>query len=106
EARVLARENVELNEAIGVSISDQDISEVTDKFQIVVANIMENVLLEHYPQLTRVTQPGGYLIFSGIYSSSLGGFILKWTTIGEWKLLEHRTEGEWITYCFQKKAMS
>lgn len=67
QALAIAAENAVLN---GVSprmrIGGTDISTIDGAFDLVLANLTANVLLELQPRLETLLSPGGYLIISGI----------------------------------------
>ena len=62
-----AKENVVFNdmqEKMDVSLSS--LSEITEPYEIVVANIVHDVLIGMADDLVRLTQKGGFLILSGL----------------------------------------
>lgn len=67
EAVSSARENVELNHMVEkIEVSQAPLSELTEQYDIVVANIVHDVLIEMAVWLTAATNKGGSLILSGI----------------------------------------
>lgn len=67
-----ALENVELNSAGNVTVELGDISSITNKdFDIVVANINRNVLLDNMSALSAGVRSSGMLVLSGFYSEDV-----------------------------------
>ena len=57
--------NFNLNKAPNIPVF-KNISEVSSEYDIVVANILLNILLDIHADLVKKIKPGGYLILSGI----------------------------------------
>jgi ribosomal protein L11 methyltransferase len=65
-----ARDNAELNRAGGaIRFSAIPLHSVRGRFDVVVANILANVLIEMAPELARRLAPHGHLILGGILAS-------------------------------------
>ena len=60
----LARENAALNQISGVELSGASLAEVAGPFDLVVANILANTLVELAPDLVRLT--GQRLVLAGV----------------------------------------
>ncbi|MBR6266468.1 MAG: 50S ribosomal protein L11 methyltransferase, partial [Bacteroidales bacterium] len=65
-------ENIELNNIHNISVfhSSFEIME-NKKFDIILANITRNILVENIKQLTKSLNPDGILIASGFYSDDI-----------------------------------
>lgn len=94
EARRSARENVELNKS-SVIIIEEQIDAVTEKFDWVIANIIDGVLVQIQNDLKRVMKPGGYLLMTGILQERETGFNQRFNAEGL-QLVERAQLGEWI----------
>jgi ribosomal protein L11 methyltransferase len=66
-----AKENTALNgcNAIEVALGDISLAEGRTPYDIVLANINRNILLEQIPAYQRFLAPGGYMLLSGFYDS-------------------------------------
>jgi ribosomal protein L11 methyltransferase len=61
----VARENAEAN-GVALELSEAPVEAIGGPFDLVVANILANTLVELAPALTAVLAPGGVLLLSGI----------------------------------------
>jgi ribosomal protein L11 methyltransferase len=62
-----AERNIDLNGLSGrISLTLQPIQRVERSFFLVVANLTLGTILELFPHLSRLTEPGGYLVLSGL----------------------------------------
>lgn len=99
------RTNCTLNhiENITVIKSDSNIlPQLRERFDLVMANINRNILLDDLPNFSSVLKPGGQLILSGFYV----GDILKLTTAAQRQGLEEVLEKErngWACLLFSKR---
>lgn len=68
-----SEENCRLNHISNMEIQLGDASVLTSmkEFDIILANINRNILLEDMPAYCKVLKPGGTIIFSGFYRSDL-----------------------------------
>ncbi|MDG1821897.1 MAG: 50S ribosomal protein L11 methyltransferase [Flavobacteriaceae bacterium] len=63
-----ANENAEKNNATAIAFSTNDVTTLTStKYDIVLANINRNVLLEHLPTYAGLLAPEGVLLLSGFH---------------------------------------
>ncbi len=95
EARRTARENLELNKNIEISIPDLDVREVAETYDIVVANIIDGVLTLLCHDLNRALKPGGRMILSGVLTDRESEFYENFTRETGLTLIEKRVDGEW-----------
>lgn len=100
EARRSARENVELNKS-KVKILDEQVDEIQDTYDWVIANIIDGVLAQIQTDLKRVTKPGGYLLMTGILQERESGFLERFDQSGM-RLVERMQLGEWIGLLYEK----
>jgi ribosomal protein L11 methyltransferase len=62
-----AERNIDLNGLSGrISLTLQPIQRVERSFFLVAANLTLGTILELFPHLSRLTEPGGYLVLSGL----------------------------------------
>ena len=67
-----ASENVLKNEAVSVHVIKGDVNAIPKElFDLILANINRNTLVEQIPVYSEALQPGGRLILSGFYSEDL-----------------------------------
>lgn len=69
-------ENLELNSISNVAITQGTIAAAVPGtvYDVVLANITRNILLEEIPSYLRYLQPGGELIISGFYKEDISAF--------------------------------
>jgi len=104
EARRTARENLELNKNSAIQIPDKNVEDITEQFDIVVANIIDGVLTLLRHELNRVLKPGGRMILSGVLTDREKEFYENFTKETGLKLLEKRVDGEWSGAILEKAA--
>lgn len=102
EARRTARENLELNKDATVEIPDSDVREITETFDIVVANIIDGVLTFLQHDLNRALNPGGRMILSGVLTERETEFYANFTRETGLNVISMRSEGEWTSAILQK----
>jgi ribosomal protein L11 methyltransferase len=78
EAASVARENMASNGAGDVSIYN-DVSEVKGTFQMVVANILLNVLIELRDDLVKMVSKDGLLVLSGITDDQIDDLVKRYS---------------------------
>lgn len=102
EAVRVAKENLELNHATEIEVSDQEISEVGGPFDIVVANIIDGVLTALQSDLKAAVASGGALVLSGIIDERRELFDQRFV-LAPMSLVEQRRESEWHGLLMEKK---
>ena len=94
DSRRVAFENFTLNKATQIQMDDTQIENLTEKFDVVCANIIDGVLVRIQDALKARLNPGGWLIVSGIIMERekdfLDGFKAEWS--------ERRQKGDWVLY--------
>ena len=104
EAVSAALENVRRNHLDDrMQVSLQPLGEQTGRYQIVVANIVHDVLLDLAPDLTRLTDAGGYLILSGILAGEQVISIENSFGAQGFTLLDRQTRQEWAALRFCRR---
>ena len=76
-------------------------NKLQDKYDIVFANILENVLREEADNLINQTRTGGNLILSGLLKHQAAGIIELYSGKGL-KLVRHIEKGDWAAILFKK----
>jgi ribosomal protein L11 methyltransferase len=95
DARRVARENFARNQCDDVAMNDCQVQDLSEKFDIVMANIIDGVLVRIQNDLLARVKPGGWLVLSGIIGERekdfLAGFQIK-----TWDM--RRQKGDWLLY--------
>ena len=73
---------------------------VKDSYDVVVANINRNILLQDMERFANVITPQQILILSGFYESDIPLIRDKYSSMGFW-LLETKKNGDWACLVFQ-----
>ena len=90
-----AKENCLKNGCSDIDISIQDISTLANRFDILLANINLNVLLQTMPQLKKMMNPGADLFLSGILFSDIEQISACFTQLGL-KLISQKQKKNWV----------
>ncbi|MCB0391130.1 MAG: 50S ribosomal protein L11 methyltransferase [Bdellovibrionales bacterium] len=97
ESLRVAKDNVLKNSVQEfVDISIKDVSELSDQYTWVVANIIDGVLLKIKLDLLKVLKPGGYLVLSGILEERWPAFKKEFIETENLKIIECKQKGDWI----------
>ncbi|MDD4142243.1 MAG: 50S ribosomal protein L11 methyltransferase [Bacteroidales bacterium] len=92
-------ENVERNEATFIKAFLGDASLLKDvSFDIVIANINRNILLEDMDKYYNVLNPGGLLLLSGFYEDDFNMINERVTSLPEMQYVSSRTKNRWMVY--------
>lgn len=103
EARRVARENVALNHfQDSITISDQSLEEVSDTFDIVVANIIDGVLVQLKPDLLRVLRPNGNIFLTGILLERENIFLENFIENSGLEMVRRIEKDEWVGYWLKR----
>lgn len=103
EARRKARENCELNKTKKIEISDKQLDEIKDQYDVVVANIIDGVLVRIKKDLIRSVKPQGHLFLTGILQERDDLFFEKFIESSpELKVIRRIQKDEWVGYWVQK----
>lgn len=103
EARRKARENCELNKMNNVEITDLQLDEIRDQYDVVVANIIDGVLIRLQTDLVKVTKTHGHLFLTGILQERDNLFFEKFIEKQPLKVIKRIQKDEWVGYWVQKQ---
>lgn len=103
EARRTARENLERNHASEIQIPEHQLHDVTETYDIVVANIIDGVLTILRHDLKRCLKPGGRMILSGVLTDREAEFYDGFTRDTGLRVVKKVTEGEWSAALLEMK---
>lgn len=97
-----AGENAALNFIKNMTVKQGDASLLGDeKFDIILANIHKNVLINDLPAYSKVLLPGGMLVMSGFYTEDMQDIKNKAEESGL-KEIGYKTKNNWVAYSFKK----
>ncbi|KAF0235947.1 MAG: ribosomal protein L11 [Prolixibacteraceae bacterium] len=97
-----ASENAALNFIKNMTVKQGDASLLGDeKFDIILANIHKNVLINDLPAYSKVLLPGGMLVMSGFYTEDMQDIKNKAEESGL-KEIGYKTKNNWVAYSFKK----
>ena len=102
EARRKARENCELNKTSNIDITEMQLDEIRDQYDVVVANIIDGVLIRLQNDLVKVTKTHGHLFLTGILQERDNLFFEKFIEKQPLKVLKRIQKDEWVGYWVQK----
>ena len=102
EARRKARENCDLNNTKNINITELQLDEIKDQYDVVVANIIDGVLIRLQKDLIRVLKPQGYLFLTGILQERDNHFFDKMIENNPLKVIKRIEKEEWVGYWVQK----
>lgn len=99
-----ARENAELNKCsqMEVRLGGAETIAGEKPFDIILANINRNVLLEDMPAYKAVLKPEGWLLLSGFYTEDLPVLQQKAETLGL-QYQSHRVKNNWVSAIFKTR---
>lgn len=95
-------ENCTINNIANVSVNQGDIGLIAGKnFDIILANINRNILLEQIPHYSRTLASGNLLLMSGIYRSDFDSIRQAAETVG-FTNIGLTEKNNWIAVLFRK----
>lgn len=96
------QENAELNGCANISIRQGKISDLTfeDDFDIILANINKNILLEEMHQYAACLKPKGFLLLSGFYENDIPDLAKEAGRYGLKPVKSHERE-RWVSLLLQ-----
>lgn len=77
-------------------------NKLQSEYELVFANILENILILEQNELIRMTKPGGALILSGLLKHQVAGVIKLYSQ--EINFIKEVQRGDWSALLFRKKA--
>ncbi|WP_439880440.1 50S ribosomal protein L11 methyltransferase [Pontibacter sp. MBLB2868] len=97
-----ARENAALNnyDAIDVRLGGAETIEGDQPYDIILANINRNVLLDDMPAYKAVLKPEGWLLLSGFYTEDLPMIQERASELGL-SYVSHRVKNNWVSAIFK-----
>ncbi len=97
-------ENFELNNVKNADpiLGDKEMIPVEMVFDIILANITANVILDSLYELARSLKNGGTILFSGFFESNLNDIRLASSELGL-NYVKHSINGGWVVARFDKK---
>ncbi len=98
------KENIEINECSNISIRQGKISDLTfeENFDIILANINRNILLNEMPQYAAYLNADGYLLLSGFYEKDIPELVTR-AHQHQLKQIQHDVRESWASVLFQLK---
>ncbi len=91
----VSRENFEINN-VNVQIDERQIAQIDQRFDVVLANIIEGVLVLIQKQLFDKVKPGGHLLVSGILADNEESFKSEFILPPNCRWIDRIQDGEWI----------
>ncbi|SKB43201.1 50S ribosomal protein L11 methyltransferase [Daejeonella lutea] len=74
------------------------------KFDIILANINRNILLDQIDRYAEVLQPGGLIFFSGFYEEPDLQLIKEKSNVHGLSYISHKVNAQWVAAQFQSKG--
>lgn len=96
ECRRVSRENAVKNKVQACSFPDYNVEDVSEKFDLVIANIIDGVLLDLKPELLERRNLEGFMVLSGILTDREEEFKKKFLADTSLRVLERTQKNEWI----------
>ena len=105
-AREVAKENVTKNQVDHIIVFDEQVEDLVDRCDLVVANIIDGVLVQLQDHLKRLCKPGGHMILTGILKERENSFRKKFGLNDETLFIQKARieEDDWVGFCIQRKA--
>ena len=103
EARRKARENCVLNKTSSIEVTEKQLDEIKEKYDVIVANIIDGVLVRIKKDLLKVLKPNGHLFLTGILQERDNLFFDQFIDASpEIKVIRRIQKDEWVGYWVQK----
>lgn len=101
-----AIENTQLNGCSNISVQQGTINKVQlqRRYDIVLANINRNILLQEIPQYVTYLVEGGLLLISGFYEQDISD-LEKIASQHHLQQIRHMTKHNWASVLFRKKQI-
>ena len=99
------QENIALNDSHAIELFQGTIAEVTDAepFDLILANINRNVLLDEMAQYAKHLAPGGQLLLSGFYEEDIAA-ITQAAGSQALQLISRHAREQWACLLLQKRS--
>jgi ribosomal protein L11 methyltransferase len=99
-------ENSRLNNADNITALKGSVEAIPDgPFDIILANINRNILLDQIGRYAEVLKPGGLLFLSGFYENPDLGVLKDKTNKSCLMYLNHKISDEWVAAKFEKTSI-
>lgn len=97
------KENAEVNNCGNINIRQGKISDLTfeDNFDIILANINKNILLQEMHQYAAYLKPGGLLLLSGFYDQDIPDLLKAANQYSLTQVKSHERE-KWVSLLLKK----
>jgi ribosomal protein L11 methyltransferase len=97
------QENAEINQCANINIRQGKISDLTfeDDFDIILANINKNILLQEMHQYAAYLKPGGLLLLSGFYEKDIPDLLHAASSYNLQQVTSHERES-WVSLLLKK----
>lgn len=95
DSRRVAKENFARNGCADIRLDARQVEDLTEKYDVVVANIIDGVLVRIQDALKARVAPGGWLIVSGIITEREKDFLEGFSIPGEWRRMQ---QGDWLLF--------
>jgi len=97
-----SKENMQLNNITNMDVLEGSFDAIpNDKFEIVLANINRNILLEHLSYYSQAMAEGAKLYLSGFYDGEDLQLLCEEASNHGLNFLEHKTRDNWVAAEFQ-----
>lgn len=98
-----SRENIALNhlDGIDVTLGTAETLATMPQFDLIIANINRNILLQDMPAYVSVLRPGGQIFMSGFYTEDISILETRANELGL-TLTDVRSRDNWACLAFQK----
>lgn len=94
-------ENIELNDCCKVSVQLLDKFNPVHQYDLIIANIQRNVLIEQMPLYAGLSKPGSYLWLSGIMEHDKEA-IMKYAKENNFRFIKDKIESPWVLLIAEK----
>lgn len=94
-----AIENIEINQCSRIRVFESAVIPLEEKFDVILANINRNIILEYLPILKKALNPSGYIIFSGLLTADKEA-IVKASLNQSLNLIKQTERTNWISLVF------
>lgn len=94
-----AKENIDNNNCTKIVLKEEESVAGNNKYDIIMANINRNVILEHLPDIVKNLSKNGILLLSGFIEQDEKN-ILRSTTVYKLDLVKKMKENNWMCLMF------
>jgi ribosomal protein L11 methyltransferase len=98
ESQRVSKENIFLNNMTEIEITSQLLEEVKEKYDVVMANIIDGVLIQLRQDLLKVLKPEGQLFVTGILLERENHFFENFIEASELKVTRRLEKDEWVGF--------